>query len=233
MPESFFEYATACPDEDIPILRELMSYDALCPQCNVLVRKPLGELFPANLPSPLHWSRQIEWPWIIRNAELKDTDAVLDIGGGWSVLKYALAKRCCVLISVDNDLKSIDIAEQSTKHLGFSNIRNFEKDARKLEIKDAVYDVVVMCSVLEHIPDKHLDCIKEAVRVLRPGGIFLLTMDMRLNDQIGENFYVDAKIVQSIINYLGIKKKLGEMQIFGKVGPTDVACVMIKYVKPL
>ena len=128
------------PQEYIPTLRELLSYDALCPHCMTFARNQTGSLVQLVPPSPLHWSRQTEWPWAILEGDLLPTHHCLDIGSGWSVLKYALAQRTAHVTCVDNDYPSIEKASQTTGFFGLKNITHTYGDARDLSYADATFD---------------------------------------------------------------------------------------------
>ena len=56
--DSFAQFATVCPEEHVPLVRELMTYDALCEISCRLPRNENGRLVMDLAPSPLHWSRQ-------------------------------------------------------------------------------------------------------------------------------------------------------------------------------
>lgn len=237
--DTYAIWAGTAPDEYILLIKELMLYDVQCDSCNVLERHEKGCLLQANPPSPLHWSRQVEWPWAINEAKLDHKHFCLDIGSGWSVLKYAIAKRCRSLHCVDYDEESVIAAEKTNQKIGASNISCFKGDARDLKYCiSEMYDRVFCISVIEHIPDGHLQCVKEAVRALRPGGVLLLTMDLIVDGKKGgkHNFHIDQEEANQIVRYLGIEKVQGtEKALATKIEHDGVTIMvlMIRYVKPL
>ena len=79
--------------QDKPLIRELLSYDAICETSSPLPMGTDGYFHQTLVPSPLYWSRQGEWPWAVNQLNLKPDQTVLDIGSGWRVLQYALARR--------------------------------------------------------------------------------------------------------------------------------------------
>lgn len=205
---AFAEYANGPLDEDIPYLRELIAYDALCPASCRFVRNEAGNLKMENESSALHWSRQSEWPWVLRHGAFEEHHSVLDVGGSWAVLKYSVAKRCKELVSLDNDADGLRLAGESIRQLGFGNITQTLGDARKLPFADGSFDRVLVISVIEHIPDGHKRCVEEAVRVLKPGGVLLITMDIAIAGTT-DNFYVDWSIAADILQSLGIEQVPG------------------------
>jgi ubiquinone/menaquinone biosynthesis C-methylase UbiE len=72
-------------------------------------------------------------------------------------------------------------------------------DARSIALETESIDLVYCISVLEHIPDFHA-VIAEVRRVLRPGGIFVLTfdVDLRGNFELGPASY--ARLMDALNN---------------------------------
>ncbi len=99
---------------------------------------------------------------------------VLEVGGGQSGLAAALYP-CAEVLTVD-----VDRSFGARADLYGSAGRRFAcADATRLPIADASVDVVTLFDVLEHIPDDAA-AVREAVRVLRPGGHLLLTTPSEL-----------------------------------------------------
>lgn len=198
-----------CPDE--VLLRELISYDVRCPECTDLV--PTGNgFYHAISAACLHWSRQYEYPWAIKNSNLKDTDICLDAGGGHSVFKYALAKRCKKVIAIDLDEESFDKSAKSVSVLG---IKNIEYQVCAIEDYDCEekFDKIYCISVLEHIKEKEvrMKCIENMLRLLRDDGELFLSVDF-ISDghaafQIAEcGCYIDLAGLLETLSYLGVER---------------------------
>lgn len=247
MNQSYALLSQFCPDDYVPVIKEMLAYDALCPLSCTFVRGSLGELKYAFDPSPLHWSRQMEWPWVIKEGDFKYGQKVLDIGSGWSVLKYAMARRVYDgqmggVIALDINPEFIERTKPSIekmKDIGIYGITQVCGDAVALPFPHHYFDRVVSVSVLEHIPNAHLKCVQEMVRVLKPGGLALFSMDMVVEGNPGDggNFYVSRKEVEEILRYL----EIFQVHALAPNGPTvgaelrdekvQVVCVMIKYIK--
>ncbi len=235
MNESFAEFASFCPDEHLDHLRELLAFDVLCPASSEFVRGEYNRPMLKQFPSPFHWSRQAEWPWVLHHIGLKSHHTVLDIGSGWSVLKFPIAKRCSSLLCLDHDKESLRIAGNTIEKLGFKNIQQVLGDARNLPFLDDSFDRVVCCSVLEHIPSLHLLAVAEAVRVLKPGGMLLLTMDVVMDGAVGEKeFHVSIKEASEILGWLGFTETIDTPTVTSEFedGKIRVAVLMVKWVKP-
>lgn len=224
----------SCPDSDLPLIQELLSYHMLCDTCCTFARDEHQKLHLALQPSPLHWSRQVEWPWAVREADLRPFHECLDVGAGWSVMKYAVAKRCRFLECVDNDPPSVEKAWATTKKMGVRNVVHAQADAARLPNPDALFDRVFCVSVLEHVRIDHAACVRELVRVLKPGGVLVMTLDVA--DSPGEtDFFIDG------VGFAGILEVLGIAEVEVPRGPrcraampdgTEVTCALVRYVKP-
>ncbi|MDP9431959.1 MAG: glycosyltransferase [Actinomycetota bacterium] len=99
---------------------------------------------------------------------------VVEVGGGQSGLAAALYPSAHVL-TVD-----LDPAFGARHDLYGGDLRHFVcGDATRLPVPDGAADVVTLFDVVEHIPDDAA-AIREALRILRPGGSLLLTTPSEL-----------------------------------------------------
>jgi 2-polyprenyl-3-methyl-5-hydroxy-6-metoxy-1,4-benzoquinol methylase len=224
----FIAESTVLYDQE-DLLRELLSYDMLCPSCNLLSRDELGSFRFLHAPSPLHWSRQFEWPWALHQLNLQPHHDCLDIGSGWSVLKFALAKRASHVTCLELDANSIELAQKTIVKLGQQNkITQVQGDLRKLPFPDESFHRVTSISVLEHVPCDHIEGIKEMLRCLKKGGSLLLTMDVRLKgSELTTDFYVDLAIINKICNEFSLVPSSSKNLAVAKIVDTDVDIVVI------
>lgn len=234
--ESFAEIADHCPDSDLPLISELLADDVQCPVSCTFVRDGLGQLFFTVPPSPLHWSRQMEWPWVLRNGDFQQGQRVLDAGSGWSILKFALARRTGNVTCLESDPEFVNRAQIAIDLRNENHrIRQVVGDVRKVPYPDGWFDKVVCVSVIEHMTEGHLDAVKELVRVLKIGGTLLMTMDVRLNEG-GDHgdFHLSIDEARKMLNSLGIYVKphgpriIGSHQMGDKV---EILVLMVKYFK--
>lgn len=109
-------------------------------------------------------------PWI-RNltARIPAPDA-LDIGTGTGVAACDLAQFGCRVQAVDHSPEMLAIAKETAQSMGIGSRITFAVgDGEKLNFPDASFDAVVIQGVLHHLDDR-MPILREAVRVLRPGG---------------------------------------------------------------
>ena len=94
----------------------------------------------------------------------------VDIGcGEGGDLSLMLASRCKNVTSLDYDPKVISGLTKILKQKGIKNITPKVADMTKTGLPDDYADLVLMSQVLHHATDPRL-ALKEAVRILKPGG---------------------------------------------------------------
>lgn len=139
--------------------------------------------------------RYWEYPWVITNSHLVRRMKILDVGSGWSLFPMYLAKH-------GHHVDATDInKEQMTKISPFlARIQKVEinyrvQNATQLDYANDTFDRVFCISTLEHIEEeivngqhvnyhsRNLDiiAISEMLRVLRQGGLLVITVDYSEN----------------------------------------------------
>ena len=134
----------------------------------------------------LYVSRMWEYPYAILSAELTAGMKCADIGCGTSPFTIYLSE-----VAGRNNVSGFDPDEISGngKHSTFGanrtlleslGINYFRNDMTRLDVPDNSFDRVFCISVLEHIEEPAVwqKGIREMVRILKPGGRLILTMDL-------------------------------------------------------
>jgi 2-polyprenyl-3-methyl-5-hydroxy-6-metoxy-1,4-benzoquinol methylase len=171
---------------------ETFSNQFVISECSIL--QPYARKW---VPDPLHqWSRQWEYPfayvhikkWL--SEQIRDHVTVLDAGSGITFFPFLIASSfpnvsvtCC---DMDSELEPwfASISRRLSIPIEFTNA-----DLHELPYSDASYDIVYSVSVLEHTED-YATIFRELRRILRPGGIVIVTFDVsldRANRLIDEN----------------------------------------------
>lgn len=114
----------------------------------------------------LRKENELRIPWIL--STLENPVKVLDIGCGAGFLTNALAQKGHIVTGVDLSEKSLDTARF---HDQTQKVHYLKADAYSLPFKEREFDVVCAMDILEHV-DNPKKLIKEAARVLKPGGKF-------------------------------------------------------------
>jgi ubiquinone/menaquinone biosynthesis C-methylase UbiE len=94
---------------------------------------------------------------------------VLEVGCGTGAVSRVLASKPGVAKVVGVDPGPVFLAKARELGSGISNLQFEHADARSLKYKDSVFDIVVMHTVLCHVPGPER-ALAEAFRVLRSGG---------------------------------------------------------------
>jgi 2-polyprenyl-3-methyl-5-hydroxy-6-metoxy-1,4-benzoquinol methylase len=138
---------------------------------------------------PLHtWSRVWEYPYVYYHLEKyfrklsKDLHPVVaDLGSGVTFFPFSIAQMGYHVICMDND----HICEKDMKKAigclsaGRGAVEFTKVTSSDLPLEAGTVDVVYSISVLEHI-EHFAKTVKEVARIIKSGGLFLLTIDLDL-----------------------------------------------------
>lgn len=110
-------------------------------------------------------------PWVLSSIDERfgmNACRVLDIGCGAGFLANKLASAGHEVVGIDLSEPSLEVAR---KHAPSRKVQYKIMDAHELAFSDGRFDVVCAMDVLEHtpLPDQ---LVREASRVLKPGGLF-------------------------------------------------------------
>ena len=92
---------------------------------------------------------------------------VLDVATGPGFVAGDAAARGCDVVALDFSSEMLALAEPLTRKHAALTLR--QGDAQALPFADETFDAVVVAFGLLHLP-RPADCLREAFRVLRPGG---------------------------------------------------------------
>jgi SAM-dependent methyltransferase len=149
---------------------------------------------------PLHtWSRVCEYPYAYyhlrkwrQSFSSPGQPHVADVGSGVTFFPFSVARLGCRVTCTDVDPVCERDLDRATGVIsarpGAVAFRRCDKD--RLPFADAELDAIYCISVLEHIPQFEKN-IHEMARILKPGGLFLLTIDLDLrgDSEIGPAAY--------------------------------------------
>ncbi|MBI4341688.1 MAG: class I SAM-dependent methyltransferase [Candidatus Omnitrophica bacterium] len=152
--------------------------------------------------------------WVIRHADLRPGQRVLDVGGASTLFSFYLASLGCEVAVVDNDWANCGTLFNATyvaKRMGW-RLRALDRDVqRPLPFPDASLDRAFSICVLEHLPPRlRQGVMKEIGRVLKPGGIAGFTTDydevrpVLLTDK-GLRFAYKSKLERDVIRPSGLE----------------------------
>lgn len=115
---------------------------------------------------------------VVESLEIRDRDRVLEVGCGYGWISQALWQAAKI------EWMGIDRSAGMIHRLGSIHpqrrSRAIVADACRLPFKDAEFDKVLCTGVLMHI-DEYSVAVRELVRVLRPGGLLLCSINNALS----------------------------------------------------
>lgn len=128
--------------------------------------------------------QQGRYEWILRPLGDIKGKRVLDAGSGGGSLSYLLAQAGAKVEGVEFDEKGVELARENLRSAdrGRNLICNFTHGSvYELPFEKNAFDAVVSCEVIEHLQEPER-MLAEVARVLKPGGIFVLTTPYRLTE---------------------------------------------------
>ncbi|MEC9094533.1 MAG: class I SAM-dependent methyltransferase [Planctomycetota bacterium] len=106
---------------------------------------------------------------------------VLDLGTGTAQIPIELCRSSenVRVLATDMAVNMLDLARYNIEAEGFiDRIELVQADAKQLDFEEGFFDVVMSNSIVHHIPEP-MNCLREAVRVVKPGGILFVRDLMR------------------------------------------------------
>ena len=136
------------------------------------------------------WSRRWEYPFEAQKVldyTAKHPDrplTLLDGGSGVTYVPYMLcdAARNLSVVCCDTNTSYAPMFAKINEQLGTNRVTFQEAMLQKLPYPDGGLDILCCMSVLEHT-DNYGQIVREFARVLKPGGLLVLTFDLSLDDQ--------------------------------------------------
>jgi SAM-dependent methyltransferase len=183
---------------------------------------PLGPL-KRFIPKPLLWRwrgpfsfqpnstlRHFEYPWAFHAVPLPRGARVLEVGGGLGGFQFALDRAGCRVVNVDpgrgRAARDLGWPCDTQRVAQLNRLFGCAVELQNVTIAEAAvepasFDCAFSISVAEHLPESEVnDIARHVFRALKPGGHFVLTVDLFLNlrpftsrDENGYGRNVDVK----------------------------------------
>jgi len=136
-----------------------------------------------------------EYPWTITNSRLTRQMKILDIGSGWSLFPMYLARHGHQVDAIDIDEDQMTKISPFLAKIQGAEINYRAQNVLDMDYEDETFDRVFCISVLEHIEEEEVDgklvnyhsrnldikAMSEMLRVLKPSGLLLMTVDWSEN----------------------------------------------------
>ena len=103
----------------------------------------------------------------------KADERVVDFGCGWGTFGFELSARVAEVVGIDFSEKSIELCNRRLEADPKENLTFMCADAGDTGLESDSYDVVLAADLFEHLyPEDSMRVVKEAFRILKPGGRF-------------------------------------------------------------
>ena len=154
---------------------------------------------------------------------------VLDLGCGPGTIpiKIASKRKGLEVLGLDLSEAMLQIARKNLRASGLGSRVHFQRaDAKRLEFPDHTFDGVISNSLLHHLRDPRV-VLAEAVRVLKPGGTFLIR-DIRRPPEVllgmwarffGRHY--SGKMLEAYVRSLRAALSFGELK--GLLGSVSIS----------
>lgn len=119
---------------------------------------------------------------------------ILDLGTGTALIPIELCRRYepCRVLAADAAANMLDLARYNIEvHSLTERIQLAQVDAKSLPFQSGMFDVVMSNSIIHHIPEP-IHVLREAVRVVRPGGLLFFRDLLRPETTDELNHFVDT-----------------------------------------
>jgi ubiquinone/menaquinone biosynthesis C-methylase UbiE len=95
---------------------------------------------------------KVEIPMVLRRLQPQPTDRLLEAGCGTGRMTQVLAGRVRELTAIDFSFESLRVNAKKLQAAGITNVHLVQADLCRLPFAPAVFDRIVSCQVLEHVP---------------------------------------------------------------------------------
>lgn len=134
-------------------------------------------------------TRTFEYPWAFEAGQLSPGMSVLEVGGSLCGLQFVMDGFGCRVTNVDPGMAAKGVGwpcnQASITKLNAwfgSKVKLFNTTIENAHLEDNSFDRAFSISVLEHLTEQDLESVMSHVfRSLKPGGLFVLTVDLFLN----------------------------------------------------
>jgi ubiquinone/menaquinone biosynthesis C-methylase UbiE len=158
------------------------------------VQSRFGAVAADYVTSKVHASGQ-DLTWLVEAAALTGTEHVLDVATGGGHAAFALAPHAAEVVALDLTLPMLEVAQKEAEARQLQNIRFLEGDAQTIPCEDNSFDVIACRQAAHHFPNVR-QCVREWVRVLKPGGRLLLIDSISPEEQDADVFLEEIEILR-------------------------------------
>jgi ubiquinone/menaquinone biosynthesis C-methylase UbiE len=175
------------------------------------------------------WSRRWEYPFEAQKVlQFAATQAgqhlkMLDGGSGVTYVPYYLCEKLPELsvVCCDTNTSYAPMFAAINKTVGNARVTFQEAMLQKLPYADNGLDIVCCISVLEHTSN-YAEIVSEFARVLRPGGLLVLTFDLSLDGKFTLAKPTADQLLRKVVERFDVLESLDVLSELPKMDQHDV-----------
>ncbi|WP_031497692.1 metalloregulator ArsR/SmtB family transcription factor [Bryobacter aggregatus] len=131
---------------------------------------------------------------------------IVDVGAGEGTISLLLAQRAERVVAIDNSEQMIAYGQEAAAKAGVKNLEYRLGDLEEIPLEDGSMDLAVFSQSLHHAIHPHA-ALKEAYRVLRPGGKLMILDLNRHGYEEARELYADVWLGFSQVELAEMLKK--------------------------
>ena len=125
-------------------------------------------------PLPLDAGQTISQPYIvalmIKAAEIKPGDKVLEVGAGSGYAAAVISRIAGKVVAIERQRELVKIAQQRIARLGYDNVKIVEGDGTRGCPEEAPFDAILAAASGSHLPPQWVEQLAEGGRIVMPVG---------------------------------------------------------------
>ena len=132
---------------------------------------------------------------MLERASLTGRERVLDVGCGAGHTALAFAPHVAEVVALDMTQEMLDQSARLAAQRGLANVSLVHGVAEALPFPDALFDIVTSRLCAHHYADPER-ATREASRVLRPGGRYLLVDSVALEEPVQDTYFNALEVLR-------------------------------------
>jgi len=132
----------------------------------------------------------------VKHGRFKKSDLVLDVGTGTGIVAHAVSPLA-------GEVVGLDISQDMLDHSNWrGNLYFIKRDIRKSIFCDGVFDKVTARMVFHHIIDGTQKAMNECYRVLKKGGVMILSEGVPPSEEVKKDYIEIFKLKEERLTFM-------------------------------